>query len=317
VLFRSDDASGDIETTRIPLATNADFLAHPQLASTGEHFESSDRAISIDEDVVEGEVIAGDAVEVELDLSGPTGSWAAATQKVNAAVVRAPQAPAPIQLHQPPPQQLPPPITQPVVPRPAALPPVAAAPAPMSARAPTAAWSQPELPPLSARPAPVAAARPVSSPVPLNPVVAPFDRSGVPLSSESGISQPVNIIGDHRVILHTMEGGVKRGSIRDVDLASAAVELSTSPSSSETVPRERVKAIFFMLAPGSRAPMPEGTKVRVTFRDGRQVAGFSRDHKSLAIGFFVVPADNRTNTERIFIYRHAVSAVQADRKSVV
>jgi hypothetical protein len=70
-----------------------------------------------------------------------------------------------------------------------------------------------------------------------------------------------------------------------------------------------------MLAPGSRSPSIAGARVRVTFRDGRQVAGFSTDHRSTAVGFFVVPADNRTNTERIFIYRHSISAVQTESPS--
>ena len=53
-------------------------------------------------------------------------------------------------------------------------------------------------------------------------------------------------------------------------------------------------------------------KLRVTFRDGRQLAGFSSDHRASGIGFFVVPADNRTNTERIFIYRASVDKVSVE-----
>jgi hypothetical protein len=124
--------------------------------------------------------------------------------------------------------------------------------------------------------------------------------------------EAVTVPGEHRVILHTMEGGVKRGAIKDANLAAAQVVLLTNPGVSEAVSRDRVKAIFFMLAPGSRAPAPDGLKVRVTFRDGRQVAGFSKDHRSGAAGFFVVPADARTNTERIFIYRHGVTSVSVE-----
>jgi hypothetical protein len=49
--------------------------------------------------------------------------------------------------------------------------------------------------------------------------------------------------------------------------------------------------------------------VRVTFSDGRQMAGFSRDFSVGAQGFFFTPADNRTNTARIFVYRSNVQAV--------
>ncbi len=131
-----------------------------------------------------------------------------------------------------------------------------------------------------------------------------FDRSGVVKPSGS-----VMVQGDHRVILHTMEGQVKRGGLKDPDLGAEALSLQGPTGNVESIALGRVKAIFFMLAPGARSPAGEGQKVRVTFKDGRQVAGFSRDHAQGGPGFFVVPADNRTNTERIFIYRHGVQTI--------
>ena len=70
-----------------------------------------------------------------------------------------------------------------------------------------------------------------------------------------------------------------------------------------------MKAIFFMLAPGETAPTPEGKKVRVAFIDGRQIAGFSPDYSDAGAGFFMIPADTRTNTGRIWVYRSAVKTV--------
>jgi hypothetical protein len=141
----------------------------------------------------------------------------------------------------------------------------------------------------------------------------PVTQTKLPaFDAQQVVEVPMPIPGEHRVILHTMEGGVKRGSIRDADLAGEQVVLHTGAEATESIPRGRVKAVFFMLAPGSRSPPTEGSKVRVTFRDGRQVAGFSKDFRKPGVGFFVVPADNRTNTERIFIYRHSVSGVAVD-----
>jgi len=132
-----------------------------------------------------------------------------------------------------------------------------------------------------------------------------FDHSGKSMDSAIAAA-PVVIPGEARVILHTMEGQVKRGALRDADLAAEIVELHLTNGGVEAVPRGRVKAVFFMLAPGSKVPEPNGDKVRVTFKDGRQVAGFSQDHRQGGVGFFVVPADNRTNTQRIFIFRHSL-----------
>ena len=49
--------------------------------------------------------------------------------------------------------------------------------------------------------------------------------------------------------------------------------------------------------------------MRVTFRDGRQVAGYSPDYDPKLAGFFMLPADTRTNTGRIWVYRAAVREV--------
>ncbi|HZN94681.1 MAG TPA: hypothetical protein VFB81_18325, partial [Myxococcales bacterium] len=120
------------------------------------------------------------------------------------------------------------------------------------------------------------------------------------------------IEGEHRVIIHTVEGQVKRGVIRDVDLMEQAIPLEQQVGfAPEHIPIGRVKAIFFMTQAGVRPPLPSGQKIRVTFRDGRQVAGFSNDYKASDIGFFMVPADTRTNTARIYVFRSSVQGILA------
>ncbi|HEY6001967.1 MAG TPA: chemotaxis protein CheA, partial [Anaeromyxobacter sp.] len=119
-----------------------------------------------------------------------------------------------------------------------------------------------------------------------------------------------HVAGAHRVVVHTLEGQVKRGVLEDVDLDAGSLGLAPLPGAApEAVPSDKVKAIFFMLAPGEKAPPPEGKKVRVTFRDGRQVAGFSPDYRDEGVGFFMIPVDTRTNTGRIWVYRSAVRQV--------
>ncbi|ABC79843.1 DUF6982 domain-containing protein [Anaeromyxobacter dehalogenans] len=115
--------------------------------------------------------------------------------------------------------------------------------------------------------------------------------------------------GAHRVVIHTLEGLVRRGVIEDAALDAPALDLVAQGPLPERIPTDKVKAIFFMLAPGEAAPAAEGKRVRVTFRDGRQVAGFSPDYREDGPGFFMVPADTRTSTARIWIYRSAVRQV--------
>ena len=103
---------------------------------------------------------------------------------------------------------------------------------------------------------------------------------------------------------------MRRGVLEDADLGGPALALVAQPgAAAEDLATEKVKAIFFMLDPGEKPPPAEGKRVRVTFRDGRQVAGFSPDYREDGIGFFMIPADTRTNTGKIWVYRSAVRQV--------
>jgi hypothetical protein len=341
-----ETASQGFDDQKLELASNVDFINHEALTSTGEAWQGDGRGVELDDalegeviqgDVIQGEVLQGEVVQgddVDLDVSEPVAdSWGVAVSEPSPV----PQRPFVPPLSSPPPA---PPLgagrvgatgTMPALSDPALAPTGAhvalggAAPLPGSGSVPALgasrvapSGSQPALGDAGVRPAPTGSHPALgdpgvrTSPSGLMPR-PPITQTKLPAFDASQIIEvPTPIPGEHRVILHTMEGGVKRGSIRDADLAGAQVVLHTGAESTESIPRGRVKAIFFMLAPGSRSPPTEGSKVRVTFRDGRQVAGFSKDFRKPGVGFFVVPADNRTNTERIFIYRHSVSGVAVD-----
>jgi hypothetical protein len=116
--------------------------------------------------------------------------------------------------------------------------------------------------------------------------------------------------GEHRVAVHTRAGRTRRGMVRDVDLALPEFALAPQGGGGEeTVQHAEVKAIFFMLAPGT-SPRPGGYgRVRVTFEDGRSIEG-ERDGGEGPQGFFLVPTDAaRTNTSRIYVAREATAEI--------
>jgi hypothetical protein len=117
------------------------------------------------------------------------------------------------------------------------------------------------------------------------------------------------VAGTHRVVVHTSDGQVRRGLITDATLDAEAIILTSQGGLRESLPADGIKAIFFMLPLGATPPAAEGKKVRVTFRDGRQVAGFSPDYAPDRPGFFMVPVDTRTHTARIWVFRSAVRQV--------
>src|SRR5207253_801598 len=106
------------------------------------------------------------------------------------------------------------------------------APAPVAARAPAAprsgapmagpgafaAAKQTTIPRVAAAAASAPASAPVRAPAPLAAKSKEelFDRSGPALGGQkAAMLNPTFIEGEHKVIVHTLEGQVKRGTIRD------------------------------------------------------------------------------------------------------
>ena len=281
----------------VPLANNADFLGMSELNNTGQSWTKGTEGVSFDEepldaqiedepdDIIQGVALEDDSIDVEIQA------------ELAEAFVEPDPWPAPLAIPAPAPRASAPAYSRPPPP-----------PAPI--RPP------PAPPPAAARPAPAPFVPAPPPPRPSQPAFDPpgrdrslFDTSGSNLRDDPSAPE---IKGEHRVILHTVEGQVKRGVLRDTKLDDETVGLEAQPGAIERIARPRIKAIFFMLPAGVKAPAPTGDKLRVTFKDGRQLAGFSSDHRGTGLGFFVVPADNRTNTERIFIYRASVEKVAVD-----
>ena len=120
---------------------------------------------------------------------------------------------------------------------------------------------------------------------------------------------PAIIPGEHRVVLHTLEGSVKRGVVIDIDLNAEFTSLwpGNPGAAAEEVPFSRAKALFFLLQPGEHAQIGQGRRVKVTFVDGRQVEGVLGEE--MGQGFFLLPIDARTNTARVYVLSHAVRSV--------
>lgn len=171
-------------------------------------------------------------------------------------------------------------------------PPAPPSPVPPSPVPPPLAPAAGKAAPAHAAPAPGPALTPV-------PEIVPVPAGGATV-----------VAGAHRVVVHTLDGQVLRGTLTDANLEAAELKLEAdAPGAPRAVVTTGVKAIFFMLAPGEKPPVPQGKRVRVAFRDGRQVAGFSPDYQEGGTGFFMIPADTRTNTGRIWVYQGAVKQV--------
>jgi len=149
-------------------------------------------------------------------------------------------------------------------------------------------------------------APPLPPPLPTPPPAADPARAAAP---DPFAPSPSFVSGDHRIVLHTVEGQVLRGSIANADLSDLDLPLIQPSGAVARIPAEQVKAIFFMLSAGERPLAAAGTRMRVTFGDGRQISGLSPDYSPDSVGFFVLPLDGRTNTARVWVYRAAVRQI--------
>ena len=154
-------------------------------------------------------------------------------------------------------------------------------------------------------------APPLPPPFPLThaPYTLPAAEPPVPPAPDPFAPSPSFVSGDHRVVLHTVEGQVLRGSLANADLRDLELPLLQPNGAIARIPAEHVKAIFFMLPSGERPAAAAGTRLRVVFGDGRQVSGLSPDYSPESPGFFVLPLDSRTNTARVWVYRAAVRQI--------
>lgn len=206
----------------------------------------------------------------------------------------------------------------PVTPRPSAhlrvaTPPPTARPAPPPVLAPSPVpEDEGALPLLELVDEVAPAAAPSAERRPTPPAVAtPTPAAGTGAFGPPMILNPGFVEGVHRVVVHTLEGQVHRGTVHDLDLQDEALLVAQTDGREIRIPARRVKAVFFVLSPGESPPRPRGERVQVTFRDGRQVVGHSEDHATGEPGFFVVPSDARTNTSRVYVFRGGIQSITA------
>ena len=123
--------------------------------------------------------------------------------------------------------------------------------------------------------------------------------------------------GVRRVAVHLRDGSVKRGSIENQKLIGANLLMKLSSGESEEFRQGSLKAVFILSQSSSSSvaslptakATPEGKRVAVDFHDRRTVEGYSTDLENELPGFFLIPSTPIANTERIFIYRAAVAAI--------
>jgi hypothetical protein len=130
----------------------------------------------------------------------------------------------------------------------------------------------------------------------------------------------------NKLVVRYRDGRTLRGQTADFVPARPSFHLvPTDPSGARSgavveVQLADLKALFFVkdlvgnpahaeateFAPGDTRP---GRRIRVEFLDGEVLVGTTLGYQASRPGFFVIPADPRSNNQRCFVVSGAVKAV--------
>ena len=126
-----------------------------------------------------------------------------------------------------------------------------------------------------------------------------------------------------KVVVRYCDGRIVKGTTLNFDPKRASFLLESADGGAAAEPQEiridDLKAIFFVrdLVGNSQyneqksfEKPPTGRRLAVTFTDGEQLIGASLTYDPTREGFFLFPADARSNNERIYIVRRSVAKVE-------
>ena len=126
-----------------------------------------------------------------------------------------------------------------------------------------------------------------------------------------------------KVVVRFKDGSVKKGTAQNFSPENVSFHLLTSSGQTSVVKMEELKAVFFVkdylgnkvrkdINKISRNNLQTGTgrMIRIIFSDDEMIIGYSTGYSPNRQGFFVIPADQEGNNERIFVITSATKRVE-------
>jgi len=119
-------------------------------------------------------------------------------------------------------------------------------------------------------------------------------------------------VGWQKVIARFIDGRIVAGYTNDFHPSKEQLHLFPNPRQGEStfIPLARLKALFFVREFAGNPALveskdfvdpPQGRKVEVTFHDNEIMVGSTLGYRGEGNGFFLHPADGRSNNLRVFV----------------
>lgn len=123
------------------------------------------------------------------------------------------------------------------------------------------------------------------------------------------------------VVVHFNDGRILKGTSNDFFPARPSFHLSDAESGevTEVSLQEGLKALFFVKSLDGDASRQDdqeaervgfGRRIRVVFRDGETICGYTSGYAPNRPAFFMFPADAESNNEKVFVVTAAAADIQ-------
>jgi hypothetical protein len=129
----------------------------------------------------------------------------------------------------------------------------------------------------------------------------------------------------NKIVVHEKSGNVLKGTTADFLPKRPLFHLSVGGTHGEAMKKifmDDLKAVFFVKDFGGNKDHKEakgpdnlpgsGKKIRVVFKDGETISGYTHVFNMDQPGFFLIPLDKKSNNERVFIVFSSLSALEVD-----
>lgn len=129
----------------------------------------------------------------------------------------------------------------------------------------------------------------------------------------------------NKIVVHDKSGNVLKGTTVDFVPKRPLFHLAIGGMHGDEMKKivvDNLKAIFFVKDFGGNRDYKEakefanlpasGKKIRALFKDGETVSGYTHSINMNQSGLFIVPADPKSNNERIFIVFSSLSQLEVD-----
>ena len=126
-------------------------------------------------------------------------------------------------------------------------------------------------------------------------------------------------MGKNKVVVRFKDGSILKGNTRDFLPNKNQFHLESEDGEVAEISVEKLKAVFFVKDFAGDKDHVEsyedemagyGRKIKVNFSDGETIIGYTMGYSPDRQGFYITPAETKSNNERVFVVTSASEKIE-------